>query len=672
MYRKLCTFAHNCDKGRIYMKELQKIALCVFAALMMWCCEKPQTEEPDIPQEPVADFVLAVSDVTAVSCHFAVTPKDEQMPYVVMLVEKSDFDEFETEYAYQDNDLEWFQQKAVEEGKDLDEWLKDFLHVGPFEADEKGLMPGTSYYLYAYGIDYEGYFMTGVTKMEFSTPEIVQKEMTFEIDVTDVGLSKATVSVQASEETGVFFMNVFSEQQYQEWGGDETAFANHAAALVDYYVTMGRTLEEIVTNLGSVGKASISFDDLTADTEYIAYAVGIDENFFVNTKATVVRFTTKKAVQSSNTFTVDITGTTFCSVQGTVTPSNDDPYICTIQPKMQLDNYSSDEEIMYELVATYDKWDALQDVLYAGETVDLEEISSLAAETEYVVVCFGWNEAPTTGLTKVAFTTAAAGGNPRAQELTFELSDIIHNKVTVDITPKLGLHYFYDCMSVKTLNEYIATEGSEDEAICRFIDERIDYGAEFFNCTRKEYLEDMGAAIGKQKWTFTGLEEDTEYLIVAATVNMTTGKIALRKPFRSDVFRTTVLIESDAAVTFVIDKYYDGTELAELDPVQFSKCKGMVMVPYKIVPNASAAHWRTTFTYGEFASWAERDDILIELDYKSDEDKTQGFAVVHYDQIVAFLGMAENNEGYTGPFTVYEFTAERGKTSPAQEFIDSL
>ena len=672
MYRKLCTFAHNCDKGRIYMRGIQKIALCVFAALMMWCCEKPQTEEPDIPQEPVADFVLAVSDVTAVSCHFAVTPKDEQMPYVVMLVEKSDFDEFETEYAYQDNDLEWFQQKAVEEGKDLDEWLKDFLHVGPFEADEKGLMPGTSYYLYAYGLDYEGYFMTGVTKMEFSTPEIVQKEMTFEIDVTDVGLSKATVSVQASEETGVFFMNVFSEQQYQEWGGDETAFANHAAALVDYYVTMGRTLEEIVTNLGSVGKASISFDDLTADTEYIAYAVGIDENFFVNTKATVVRFTTKKAVQSSNTFTVDITGTTFCSVQGTVTPSNDDPYICTIQPKMQLDNYSSDEEIMYELVATYDKWDALQDVLYAGETVDLEEISSLAAETEYVVVCFGWNEAPTTGLTKVAFTTAAAGGNPRAQELTFELSDIIHNKVTVNITPKLGLHYFYDCMSVQTLNEYIATEGSEDEAICRFIDERIDYGADFFNCTRKEYLEDMGAAIGKQKWTFTGLEEDTEYLIVAATVNMTTGKIALRKPFKSDVFRTTILIESDAAVTFVIDKYYDGTELAELDPVQFSKCKGMVMVPYKIMPNASAAHWRTTFTYGEFLSWAERDDILIELDYKSDKDKTQGFAVVHYDQIVAFLGMAENDEGYTGPFTIYEFTAERGKASPAQEFIDSL
>jgi hypothetical protein len=45
---------------------------------------------------------------------------------------------------------------------------------------------------------------------------------------------------------------------------------------------------------------------------------------------------------------------------------------------------------------------------------------------------------------------------------------------------------------------------------------------------------------------------------------------------------------------------------------------------------------------------------------------------VHYDQIVAFLGMAENDEGYTGPFTIYEFKAEREGVSPAQDFIDSL
>jgi hypothetical protein len=435
---------------------------------------------------------------------------------------------------------------------------------------------------------------------------------------------------------------------------------------------MGKTPEEMVTNLGTVGRGELIFDDLTDDTEYIAYAVGIDENFFVNSKATVVSFRTKKVVESSITFDIDIQETTYCSVIGTVTPSNTDQYICAIQPKAQLEQYESDIDIMYELVSTYQRWDALEDVLYAGETVDLEPISSLSPSTDYVVLCFGWDEAPTTGLTRAEFTTLAEGGNPRAQEMNFYLSDIMHNKVTVNISPKLGLYYFYDCMPMALFEEYAAVESSEDEAICRFLDERIDYGADFFNYSRAEYLADMGAAMGKQKWTFTGLEEDTEYMIVAATVNMNTGKIALRKPFRSDVFRTTILIESNAGIEFVIDRYYDGTELAELDPVQFSKCKGMVMVPYKIVPNADAVHWRTTFTYGEFASWAERDDILFELDYKCDEDKTQGFAVVHYGQIVSFMGIAVNDEGYTGPFALYEFTAQKGGASPAQEFIDSF
>ena len=653
------------------MKRIFPLICLLMGIFVFWNCEKPQPVEPD-NQDEQYDFKLEVTDVTSTSCYFSVLPKDEQMPYVVMLVEKAEFDAFDDEYKYQDDDLAWFEQRAMEEGKDLSDWLNDFLHVGPFEDHEEGLMPGMTYYLYAYGLTYDGYFTTRITKKEFTTPEIQQNELKFEISVTDIGLTKATVNVTADQKDAVFFVNVFSPEQYEQWGGDDTAFATHALALVDYYVAMGRTTEEMVANLGSVGSASLVFDDLVDNTEYMAYAVGIDENFYVNTKAEVFKFTTKKAVESANTFDINITGTTYCSVLGTVTPSNADQFICSIQPKEQLQEYGSDTEIMYELVATYQKWGLMDKVLYKGTTVDLEEISSLSPSTEYVILCFGWDEAPTTGITMAEFTTDPEGGRPQAQEMTFVLSDIMHNKVTVNIHPKLGLYYFYDCMSMKTFEEYVASEGSEDEAICRFIDERIDYGAEFFSCTRSEYLADMGAAIGKQKWTFTGLDQDSEYMIVAATVNMSTGMIAYRKPFTSEVFRTTILIESNAGIDFIIDKYYDGTELAELDPAQFSKCKGMVMVPYIIKPNADAAHWRTTFTYGEFASWAERDDILFELDYQCDNDKTQGYAVVHYNQIVSFMGIAVNDEGYTGPFALYEFTAVKGGASPAQEFIDSL
>ena len=653
------------------MKRLLYLAGLIVTSLLLSGCDKPEPE-PVVPEDPDADFVLEVSDVTSTSCHFSVQPKNETMSYVVMLVDKADFDAFEEEYMYQDNDLEWFRNKAQEEEKELSEWLEDFLHVGKFESDEAGLMPGTAYYLYAYGLDYDGNFTTGINKIEFSTPEIEMSDVTFDIKVTDVGLTKAKVSVTASRKDALFFMNVLSVAEYEQWGGDETAYSNHAAALVDYYIKMGQTLEAMVTNLGSIGTDELEFNNLKDGTEYIAYAVGIDGNFFVNSAPSAVRFTTGKPVLSSNTFAIDIQEATFCTVKGTVTPSNDDPFICVVQAKKQFAEYESETDIMYDIVDAYLKWDSLDDIIYAGEVVNLEEISSLSPETEYEVLCFGWNDAPTTALTRVSFTSAAAGGRPQAQEFTFVLSDLKHNKVTVSITPKLGIHYFYDCMPLALLNEYVAAEGSENAAVCRFIDEKIDYGAEFFACTRAEYLEDMGGVMGKEKWTFTDLEEDTEYVIVAASVNMSTGLISYRKGFLSEVFRTTILIEGNAAIEFVVDRYYDGTELAELDPTQFSRCKGMVMVPYTIVPNADAEHWRTTFAYGEFKSWAERDDVLFELDYKSDNDKTQGFAVVHYDQVVSFLGIAEDASGYTGPFTILEFKAERGGTSPAQDFIDSL
>lgn len=655
------------------MKRLLLLFNSIVAVfLLLSACDKPEPEVPEEPVVPDYEFLLDVSDVTSTSCRFSVTPADEAMTYVVMLVDKASYDEYENEFKYQDSDLEWFERKAMEEGLTLEDWLAGFLKKGKFEGEESGLMPGENYYLYAYGLDYQGYFTTGVTKVEFSTPEIPMTDVSFTIEVKDIGLTSAKVDVTPSDDKARYFVNVFSMEEYQQWGGNDDAFAAQAAALVDYYIMMGKTLKEIVANLGSIGHTAIPFDDLTDNTEYIAYAIGIDDNFFVNSLPYVVRFKTSEVKVSDNTFAIDITGTTFCSVSGTVTPSNDDPFVCAIQPKAQVDLYESETDLMYEVVATYDKWDTLDEILYVGETVDLEAISSLEPSMDYVVLCFGWEGAPTTPIFKAEFTTDKAGGRPQQQELKFSFTDIQHNKFTVHITPKVGLHYFYECISVGELERRVAAAGTRDEAICTFLDEKIDYGAEFFGCTRAEYLADMGAAIGKDTWTFTGLEEDTEYVVVAASVNMNTGRLALRKGFCSEAVRTGVLIESDAEIAFSIDKYYDGSELAALDPVQFGKCEGMVLVPYQVIPNGTAAHWRTTFAYGEFRSWAERDDVLLELDYKCDEDKTQGYAVVHYDQIVSFLGIAVNDEGYTGPFTIYEFKAERGGASPAREFMDQI
>lgn len=124
------------------MNRFLSALLAVFATWVFIACgEKPAP----VPPQEMEVFALEVSDITPTSCHFAVVPADEDMTYVTMLVPKADFDEFEDEYKYQDNDLEWFEKMATEAGQTLGQWLSGFLKKGRFEADEAGLMPGESY-----------------------------------------------------------------------------------------------------------------------------------------------------------------------------------------------------------------------------------------------------------------------------------------------------------------------------------------------------------------------------------------------------------------------------------------------------------------------------------------------------------------------------------------------
>ena len=167
------------------MKRIFHILCIAIGFIVLWNCDKPQPVDPENKPEEQYDFKLEVTDITSTSCRFSVVPADDKMSYVVMFVEQSEYDAFESDFKYQDDDLAWFEQRALEEGKDLSDWLKDFLRTGPLESEEKGLMPGVSYYLYAYGLDYEGYFTTGVTKYAFATPEITQEELGFKIEVTD-------------------------------------------------------------------------------------------------------------------------------------------------------------------------------------------------------------------------------------------------------------------------------------------------------------------------------------------------------------------------------------------------------------------------------------------------------------------------------------------------------
>jgi hypothetical protein len=245
----------------------------------------------------------------------------------------------------------------------------------------------------------------------------------------------------------------------------------------------------------------------------------------------------------------------------------------------------------------------------------------------------------------------------------------------------VGAYYFLSYISKDEYDFWVEDAGSSDAALIAYANIEIDYGAYFFDCTRAQYLLDMGAVVGGYKMMVNQLQPSTDYLAYAVAVDIESGEIASSRAFVSDVFRTLDKVVSDASVEFVFGNYYDGTELANLDPANFLNCKGYAVLPYKVVPTDSAMDWYTGFYNGDYTEWGCTDDDiygeLITWGYECGSEyaslnRESGVAVLTYDEAFTFLGIAQDADGNFGAGTLEVVTLSREGASPAQEFIDSM
>ena len=667
------------------MKPFKLFASLFTAVAMLFAvgCQPEPTGKPNQPDEnPSFTFEILETNKTSVS--FRVTPLAEEMPYVVMITDKATFETFESIDAFIADDLAWFDQVAMNMGITLEDYLATCLTTGIKEGSAEGLTPNTEYYLYAYHITASGEVVSDFEYKEFKTAALATSDTTFEVSVSDISYNKATVNVVPSSATATYFVNIMSEERLADFGEGDEAYINHLVALRDYYLGMNATTEQMIANLCFAGEKSLSVDDLKAGTKHYAYAIGVDNDFLPNTKAFVFEFETPTAESSELTFDCNITERYYDHVDGTVTPSNnEETYICSIQTAESLTWYQSDEEFIQTLIDDLEWWyGGVESALRTGVT-DLSTLGGLSPETEYVVVCFGYDETPTTELFTFPFTTTEASGDPAdlTVEFAIDYEQLSHNTVYVTATPSVGAHYFMSYISTFDLEVYIEEYGTQDAALIAFANEEIDYGAEFFGYSRAEYLADMGANLGTYTMPFNQLNPATEYIIYAVAVDINSGDIASDRVSVSEAFTTLDKVVSSAAVEFEFGNYYDGTALADLDPERFLSCKGYVVMPYTVVPNIDAMNWYTGFYDGDYTEWVSSDeDIYAELitygyEWESDLvslNRESGVAVLQYDAAYTFLGIAEDYEGNFGAGTLNVVTLSREGVSPAQEFIDSL
>lgn len=651
------------------------ILLCLTALCGVGCQENKESS-PTHPAEEALRLEILASGLTSVE--FRVTPQSEQMTYVAMISPKSIFDEFESDEAFIRDDIAWFEFSAQQEEMSLEEYLEEHLHRGILRDTAEDLDPGTTYYLYAYGLSPWCQVQTDLYKVAFTTQNVEQIDLALEIQVENIDYTTADVTVTPDSKRATYFVNVMSEAEYADWGGNEEGLVAHLNALRNYYLGQGATAEQIIANLAFVGEQTYHAEKLSAGTKYIAYALGVNEGFFANSPAQEVRFTTSLAAQSDMTFQVEINEVDYGRVQAMITPSNEqEQYICSVQMAESLDWYESESEFMEFLLMDLKYWfGGVEDSLHQGPYA--LDFTGLVPQTDYVIVCFGYDGAPTTSLFTTPFTTTEATGNPADLIIDLKAEELTHNSVRILATPSVGAWYFISYAEATTFQTLTSTLGSTNAAILQLANKDIDYGADYFGMSRANYLLELSGSLGVTSIVFNQLTPQTDYVAYAVAVDTETGLLAAERGF-SIPFTTLERIYSEARVTFHFGNYYDGTQLAELYPEQFHQCKGSAVLPYTIEVNEATCTWYTGFFQGDYTEWGCTDDDiydeLITYGYKWDSElvslnRESGVAILPYDRAYSFLGIAQDAAEAYGYGTLQVVTLTREGVSPAEEFYN--
>ena len=370
-----------------------------------------------------AKFDIAISDMQYSECTAQITPLRSDMPFIVMMTEKSYFSGvgiYDTTTLI-DADVNYFNSLA---GKDqsLEEFLtkSNFAMTGKQTKRWQDLSPAKEYIIYAYGISVDGDSYNRITPVYHTIiptrlPE--RAEHSFEVKIEAVG-PEVTFEVSPKDWDGYYMVQLVedSEAAYVEQGMAFSQEAECAVAEAFFYVAdylyyfEERSAEEIMQSLGYRGETTFS-KTLNADHRYMAliYAIaseGGDVPMMVS-HPTIAYFSTGTVERSDMTFEVVFNNVRPRSVDVVIRPSkSDETYTAVMMYKSSLPDGDKQEQLQYvvdkyaplELMGTYE-----------------EHINQLPPSTEFIIAVYGFYAgAPTTDLFVYGFTTAVDGKGDNA------------------------------------------------------------------------------------------------------------------------------------------------------------------------------------------------------------------------------------------------------------------
>lgn len=366
-------------------------------------------------KQDAADEFFTISDPQSTESTLSVnvSPTDKEMPYLVMILPKSQADMYQSDDEMHKDDMSYIDTTAGKLGTSFETLLSRYSRTGDVDLLWESLAPNTAYCIYAYGVSPKGERLTPISKAYVSTAEIVQVPMTFDI-FYDINGSVVTMTVVPSDDNALYYYNILdagtSDEEILE------IVQNNLNLLYNQFIQYGYSLEQAVEATVFRGVQSNTFERaLKPDTDYVGFAMAVSQSGVASAQITRKDLHTGKTQQSELTLDIEVSDIRTRTAQLTCVPSDPaEKYVINYGLKSDY-GHLSDQKVL-DALAQFVRMGQLQ----AGNGSLNARITGLKPETEYQILACGMNgSSPTTKLFRVDFATNEDGYADVTLEITY-------------------------------------------------------------------------------------------------------------------------------------------------------------------------------------------------------------------------------------------------------------
>lgn len=486
------------------------------------------------------------------------------------------------------------------------------------------------------------------------------------IDLSEPTATEVTMTVTPSSDEFLYHSNVISVETLELYH-ESSLEVYMANLLADEQAWPGMTREQIVARIAETGASVYTATKLAPNTEYVAFAMALDESGEIISKIASRNFRTRRIVLSDLSFECEVLKQEIDNIDFTIVPSNDEEeYFVGIRTKAYCELFADSDRLMdaiLEAESDYLRF-ALNQGPFTATSEDFVPFTFYTPDTGYELVAFGFSAEqmqPTTELFRFPIRTLGSEGAP--EQCTFEakVSELKTTSASVSITPSDPYAtYIWDIIDAAAMER---VKEDFDDYLIEHIHEKGGM----------ENLEELRTYGGNWNSWMEELEAGTQYYVWAVCVDeygRPTAPVRFFSPFET----VKAVVSEKASVSVTLNNYFNGDEVAAAYPdAPFSKgIAGKAYVSLTFAAEGEVSKWYGALSQEDLSSEEELSDEEIIKILTGDMKylfPTGSLYAEEWDKPYTALAVAQDKDGNFTKVLRKVFTFTKEGAAPISQFV---